>query len=128
MDRRSSAIYLDLKGLSVRAIHEDIVTTLGADAMAYSTVTCYLRETRFFPSADRIASGPIPEMPDDADEAILSAFAEMPFASVRQLAQFTHLSPATVSRRLTQSLGFTVRHFRWVSHLLSDAQKLERVQ
>jgi hypothetical protein len=31
----------------------------------------------------------------------------------------------TVHRRLTSSLGFILRHFRWVPHLLSDAQKVQ---
>jgi hypothetical protein len=128
MDQRSIAIYLDLKGLSARAIHENLVATLGSDAMAYSTVIRYLRKTCFFLSTDRIVSGPIPEMPDDADQAILSTLGETPFASVRQLARLMHLSAAIVYQRLTQSLGFTACYLRWVLHLLSEAQKLERVQ
>jgi hypothetical protein len=112
MDQRSIAVYLDLKGLSARAIHEDLIATLGADAVGYSTVTRYLRETHFSPSTDRIPSDLLPEMPEDADEAILSALCEMPFASVRQLARLTHLSATKVDRRLTQSLGFTARHLR----------------
>jgi hypothetical protein len=83
MYQRLIIIYLDLKKLSGRTIHENLVATLGHDAVVYSIITCYLRETRCFPSADRIASDSILEMPDDPDEAILSALGEMPFASVR---------------------------------------------
>jgi hypothetical protein len=46
---------------------------------------------------------------------------------VRQLSRLIHLPSTTVDRRLTQSLGFLVRHLRWVSHALSDAQKGEKV-
>jgi histone-lysine N-methyltransferase SETMAR len=67
-------------------------------------------------------------MSEDADEAILSALGDTPFASICQLARLTHLSAATVYRRVGQSLGFTARHLRWVPHLLSDVQKLEPVQ
>jgi hypothetical protein len=67
-------------------------------------------------------------MPDDRDEVIPSALGETPFASVRQLARRKHLSAATVYRWLTQSLGFTACHLRWVPHLLSGAQKLKQVQ
>jgi hypothetical protein len=98
MDQRSIALYLDLKGLSARPIHEDLVVILDAYVVAYSTVTCYLRETHFSPSADRIASGPIPEISNDADEAILLALGKTLFTSVRQLARLTHLSAATVYR------------------------------
>jgi hypothetical protein len=83
MDQRSSTIYLDLKGLLARAIHENLVATLGSDVMTYSTVTRYLRKTRCFHSTDRIASGPILKMLDEVDEAILSTLGETPFASVR---------------------------------------------
>jgi hypothetical protein len=67
-------------------------------------------------------------MPDDANEAILSALGKTPFALIHQLARFTNLSAATVYRWLTQLLGFTACHLRWVPHLLSGAQKLEQVQ
>jgi hypothetical protein len=83
MDQRSITIYLDLKRLSAHAIHENLIATLGIDAVVYSIITRYLRETRFFPSVNHIASGQIPEMSDDADEAILSALGETPFVSVR---------------------------------------------
>jgi hypothetical protein len=36
--------YLSLKGMSAREIHDDIVATLGPDAVSYSSVTRYLRE------------------------------------------------------------------------------------
>jgi hypothetical protein len=40
----------------------------------------------------------------------------------------THLPNTTARRRLTQSLGFRVHHFRWVRHFLSRCQKLDRVR
>jgi hypothetical protein len=46
MDLKSIVLYLHLKGLSVHAIHDDLVATLGPKAGAYSTVTRYLRETK----------------------------------------------------------------------------------
>jgi hypothetical protein len=64
---------------------------------------------------------------DDSDQVILAALEDNPFASVRQLSRLTHLPLTTVYRRLTQSLGFVVRHLRWVPHALSDAQNGERV-
>jgi transcriptional regulator of acetoin/glycerol metabolism len=55
---------------------------------------------------------------DDCDHAILLAIAGHRFASVRELSRLTHLPRTTVHRRLTKSLGFRVRHLRWVPHLL----------
>jgi transposase len=50
MTRRPIVAYLSLKGMSAREIHDDIVATLGPDAVSYSSVTGYLREARFPPS------------------------------------------------------------------------------
>jgi transposase len=44
MTQRSIVAYLSLKGMSASEIHDDIVATLGVDAVSYSSVTRYLRE------------------------------------------------------------------------------------
>jgi hypothetical protein len=110
--QRSMAVDLALKGPSERAIHEDRVGTLGVDATADSSVTRDLWETRHAPSSDSTHPVRVPIVADDADKAILAALGESPFASVRQFSWLTHLSPATGSRRLTQSLAFTACHLR----------------
>jgi hypothetical protein len=45
MDRRSIVVFLYLKGHSAKAkdVHTELVQVLGPDAIAYSTVTKYLR-------------------------------------------------------------------------------------
>jgi hypothetical protein len=48
MTWRPIVAYLSLKWMSAREIHDDIVATLGSDAVSYSPVTRYLREARFF--------------------------------------------------------------------------------
>jgi hypothetical protein len=45
MTQRLIVAYLSLKGMSAREIHDDIVATLERDAVSYSLVTRYLRET-----------------------------------------------------------------------------------
>jgi hypothetical protein len=40
--------------MSAREIHDDIVTTLGPDAVSYSSATRYLRAARFPPSKSEI--------------------------------------------------------------------------
>jgi hypothetical protein len=121
MDQRSIAIYLERKRLSARVIHDDLVATLRRDAVAYRIVTRSLRETRFPQPTDTSLSIQIPQVSDDSDEAILAALCEASFASGRQLARLTHLSPAKVYRRLTQSVGFITRPLCEVLHLLLDA-------
>jgi hypothetical protein len=50
MTQRPMVAYLSLKRMSARENHDDIITTLGPDAVSYSSVTRYLREARFPPS------------------------------------------------------------------------------
>jgi hypothetical protein len=104
--------YLSLKGMSPREIHDNIVATLGSDAVSYSSVTCYFREARFPPSTPEPYLADVQRDLDDSDQAILAAFEDGPFASVRQFSRLTHLPLTTVYRRLTQLLGFVARHLR----------------
>jgi hypothetical protein len=46
MDQRSTVLYLHLKGLSAHAILDDLMATLGPKAVAYNTVTRYLRDAK----------------------------------------------------------------------------------
>jgi hypothetical protein len=128
MDQRSIVLYLARKKLSALDIYTDLVQTLGPDAVSYPSVTRFLRDAKCtLPNPPATFSDEMPGS-DDSDEAILLALTEQPFASIRQLSRLTHLSRTTVYRRLTQSLGFHVRHLRWVPHRLSDAQKSNRVE
>jgi hypothetical protein len=101
MEQRSIVLYLHLhiylylylarKRLQQLAIHRDIVATLGPEAVSYSSVTRYLSD------AVLSSSNSVPHLPeqerklDDCDQAILHAFAEQPFASIRELSQLAQL-------------------------------------
>jgi hypothetical protein len=50
MTQRPIVAYLSLKGMSACEIHDNIVATLGPDAVSYSSVTRCLREAQFPPS------------------------------------------------------------------------------
>jgi hypothetical protein len=112
MDQRTIVAYLAFKGLSTRSIHQDLVATLGGDAIAYNTVARYIHDAHYSPSSQTAAPIAVPSGLDDFDEAILSALNENPFALVRQLSGLTCIPATTVYRRLTESLGFTARHLR----------------
>jgi AraC-like DNA-binding protein len=58
---------------------------------------------------------------------ILSEFQENEYHSVRSLAQELDVSLSTVHTRLTDMLGFSLRHTRWISHSLTDELKATRV-
>jgi hypothetical protein len=121
MTQRPIVADLSLKGMSERETHDDIVATLGPDALSYISVTRYLREARFPPSKPKPYPADVQRDLNDSDQAILAALEDKPFASVRQLSRLTDFPSTTVYRRLTQSLGFVARHLRWVPHALSDA-------
>jgi hypothetical protein len=47
MDQQSIVLYLSKKGLSAVAIHDDLLATLGPEAVSYPSVTRYLGEAIF---------------------------------------------------------------------------------
>jgi RNAse (barnase) inhibitor barstar len=118
---------LALKGLSPGAIHKDLMDILGPDAVASSSVTSYLREASCLPSDRDTPSVEGQRGIDEGDQAIMFALDEDTFASIWQLSRLTQIPSTTVYRHLMQSLAFTTRHFRWVLHVLSHAQKAQRV-
>jgi hypothetical protein len=75
-----------MKGLSAQNIHGEFVVVLGSDAISYSTVTKYLRQTRIFPIPMETLEKPPNTVTDDA---ILDALQQQPFSSVRELAKLT---------------------------------------
>jgi hypothetical protein len=102
------------------------MATLGNEAVAYSRVTKYLRTAQFNP----IKSLQTPMQVHLSAPRRLQqvALEEKPLSSVRRLAHSAHVPPTAVYRRLMNSLGALLRHFRWLLHLLSDAQKLHGVE
>jgi hypothetical protein len=95
--------------------------------VSHSTVTRWLRETRFTLNTQGLMFSESETHRDECNEAILSALQEYPFSSLRALSRLTHLSRTSVHRHLTQSLGYVIRHLHWVPHSLSADQKAKRV-
>jgi hypothetical protein len=56
MDQQSIVLYLPRKGLPAVAIHDDLVATLGAEAVSYPSMTHYLGEGVFTSSNRSIHS------------------------------------------------------------------------
>jgi hypothetical protein len=103
-----------MKGITLDAIHDDLVCTLGKDAVAYSTVTKYACSAQFSGRKEATPPEALDVEGSSVDEAILMALAEFPFpfSSVRELARGICLLRSTVHRyrHLTQLLLFTVRN------------------
>jgi hypothetical protein len=125
MDQRSICLFLDRQGFSASDIHGQFVSVFGSDAIAYSTVTKYLRWMRCI--ADKEVTWKL-ESPNVVDQTIPAALDEHTFSSVRDLTKRTCILPTTVWRWLTNSIGSVVKHLRSVSHKLNDAQLAARVQ
>jgi hypothetical protein len=127
MDQKSIVLDLRMKEIALDAIHNNLVRTLGKDAVAYSTVTKYARSAQFSVRKEVTA----PEAPDvehsPIDETILITLSEFPFpfplSSVRDLSRRICLPRSTVHRHITQSLRFTARYLQWVPHFLTPEQK-----
>jgi hypothetical protein len=87
MTQRSIVAHLSLKWMSAREIHDDIVASLGPDAVSYSSVTRYLHDAQFPPSKPEPDPVDVQRDLDDSDHAILTAFKNSPFTSIRQLSR-----------------------------------------
>jgi hypothetical protein len=83
VDQRSIAFYLNRKDCPAQVIHNNLVTTLGEEASAESTVRNYLRAVRIIPrDATAFSHASSPHI-DESDEAILRALEKLTFFSVR---------------------------------------------
>jgi hypothetical protein len=127
MDSRSIAFCISMKELSAKAIHQERVQTLGAEAVAHPTVTWHLRAATFPAQSKEAPDEAGVTRTDSVDAAVPTAPTDNPFSSARELSRLTCLSRSTVHRRLTESFGFTVRHLHWIPRRLSGDQKAIRV-
>jgi MoxR-like ATPase len=84
------------KGINARAIHNDLIATLGMKLRGYSTVTRWLREAQLDQFAEMAVDVTEDAEVDEIDEAILSAFEVQPVGSVREIARLTRLARSTV--------------------------------
>jgi hypothetical protein len=98
VDQQSVVVHLSRKGLSAVAIHDDLVATLGSEAVSYPSVIRYLREAIFASSNPPDPLPPPEHQLDDFDQAILLSFADQLFASICELPRLTHLPRTTVHR------------------------------
>jgi hypothetical protein len=93
--------------MSAQAIHDDLVATLGYKALAYSTVTKYLRTARFDPAKDPPNNDASSHHLDDSDQAILAALEERPFSSVCELARACTSHPSSTHDRSQETEQLT---------------------
>jgi hypothetical protein len=127
MDFNWIVLYLKAKGMNAREIHSDLAATLGTKVPGYSTVMRWLREAQLDQFSHTAVDFTEEEEVDEIDEVILQVLEVQPFGSVRDIARLTRLACSTVHWHFTCSLGFLVRHLRWIPHLLTERQQRIRV-
>jgi hypothetical protein len=121
MDQKPIVIYLPMKRMALDAVHDDLVRTLGEDAVAYSTVTKYARSAQV---SGRKEATP-PEAPDversPVDEAIFTALAEFPFlfSSVREFSRIIFRDPPCTGTSRNQLASPCVKKADFIGGLLS---------
>jgi DNA-binding transcriptional ArsR family regulator len=118
MDFNSIVLYL-----KAREIHSDLAATLGTKVPDYSAVTRLLREVQLDQFSETAVDFIEDVDVDEIDGAILSALEVQPFCSVRDIARLIHLAHSTVHWHLARSLGFLVRHLRWIPPVLTEEQR-----
>jgi hypothetical protein len=114
--------------MSAIDIHKDIEATFGQNAIGYSTVTRYLRDTQVTHDSESTPTSIEEECQRLIDKATLLALAEEPFPSVRRIASKALIPGTAVYPHLVGPLGMIVKDVRWVIHWLSPQQKVSRVQ
>jgi MoxR-like ATPase len=119
MDFNSIVLYLKTKAIKAREIHSNLVATLSVKVFDYSTLTRWLHEAQLERFSEIAVDFTEEAAVDEIDEAIVSALEVQPFGSVRDMMRFTRLARSAVHWHLTPSLGFLVRHLRWIPHVLT---------
>jgi hypothetical protein len=119
--RGQSLGFLHMKGLSTKAkdVHTELVQVLWSDAIAYSTVTKYIRNYIILQNEPEAEDRAEDQRFSITDNPILKLLEMMPFASIRQITKMTIIPPMIVFRRFTKSLHFVVRRLCWIDHRLS---------
>jgi hypothetical protein len=82
MEQRSIVLLLQLKDLSKKAIHYELVAMVQANAVSYSNATRFYREAIFGLNSEETLSSPKGDSLDEVKEAILLALSNEPFTSV----------------------------------------------
>lgn len=127
---RTYALFRFLLGKGPPDIHADLVTTCGTSAPSERTVRRWLENFRGgrlsvedLPRPGRPLSAITTEIVNIVEQAVV----EDPHISIEDIAELCGTSTGTVHTILHEHLRMRKISSRWVPHLLSSAQKEERV-
>lgn len=119
-------IYWESKELTAIAIYQKCCKNFGENAVAYSTITDWCRKIKRGENILQRKIGSGISQDNYVDQKILLELEQMPFHSVRSLSTVLKIPKSTIFDHL-HKMGFIVKHLRFVPHILSPSQKVQRM-
>jgi hypothetical protein len=120
--------FLRFKGIKLIDIHHESTKVFGEEAYALPRVKYWIHQLK---TGRTIMTDDVrPGRPsiDHIDALILKRLTETPFALVRSLSKDLEIPKTMVWRRVTESLQFKSRHFKWVPCMLTDDLPQKRIE
>jgi hypothetical protein len=123
MAERLIALYLSMKRLAVKQLHQKLIEILSLDIVIYSMITWYLCKAKF--------DGRNQEGPAEAKlmstiyfgGAIVKLLADSAFSSMYESSTLTYLPSYTAHRSLTRLIDSTLHYLHWIPHILPVDQE-----
>jgi hypothetical protein len=127
MEQQVGIHFLTLNGLETGAVHIELESVHGPEALARPTVKKWQR--RFHQGRTDLFNDSRSGRPltNDLAGAMGSMVEERLFSSCKMMCHHFRIGEATCLRMLHDKLGLKIFHFRWVPHALLIDQKSERV-
>ena len=116
------------KGLSADSIKCLCKEHFGKQAFSSKTIYKWISMYKLGVPLNEERGKPGPKPDEQLLTRIQELLEEEPFISVRQIAQQLNEAPTTIHRYLTVFLGRQYKVTKWIPHLLTSAQKEERVR
>ena len=128
MDQKAFIYMQAEKGLSADSIKCLCKEHFGKQAFSSKTIYKWISMYKLGVPLNEERGKPGPKPDEQLLTRIQELLEEEPFISVRQIAQQLNEAPTTIHRYLTVFLGRQYKVTKWIPHLLTSAQKEERVR
>jgi hypothetical protein len=128
MDVQQSVIirFLRFQGIKLRDIHHELTLVFGEEAYTLASIKRWIHELTTGRTIMTVDPRPGRPSINHIDVLILKQLNETPFAPVKLLNEDLKIPKTTVWRRLTESLQFKNRHFKWVPYMLTEELRQKR--